>query len=268
MKHPFRHIILVVIVTVAAIGKAWAWAPLGHETAAVIATQHLTPKAKAECDKILATNLKSIALWLNTLRSKEETKHTAAWHILHLDAEGRSTTTAEGDAVVQIERCADILRNPSLHSDSVKVTALRTLVHLVTDMHCIGHVRIDGEPLTNGFRFYFLRGMEPSKKSKPLSARWYSHWQNRYFGYHQGFSAEMFARDMELCCGKYREEYMKGTPRDWAVDMGQTTRTALEGMEADVVINRKQLNLFEAYHERCLAKAGYRLAALLNDIFR
>lgn len=266
MKRPFRYMILVGMVLIC--GVCNAWAPLGHETVAVIATQHITPKAKAEYDKILATNLKSIALWLNTLRSNEATKYTSAWHTLHLDSNGQSTTTAEGDAVVQIERCANILRNASQHSDSVKVVALRTLVHLVADMHCIGHVRIEGEPLTNGFRFFFLQGMEPSEKNKPLAAKWYSHWQNRYFGYHQGFSAEMYARDMELCCGKHREEYMKGTPRDWAADMGQTTRAALEGMEKDVVLNRKQLNLFESYHERCLAKAGYRLAALLNDIFK
>lgn len=266
MRRAFRYITL--LAAIALFSKATAWAPLGHEAIAVIATQHLTTKAEGECKKILATNLKGVSLWLNTLRSKEETKHTAAWHTLHLDAEGRSTTTAEGDAVVQIERCADILRNPSQHSDSAQVVALRTLVHLVADMHCIGHVRIEGEPLTNGFRFYFLRGMEPSKKSKPLSAKWYSHWQNRYFGYHQGFSAEMYARDMELCCGKHREEYMKGTPRDWAADMGRITRKALEGMDEDVVINRKQLNLFESTHEQCIAKAGYRLAALLNDIFK
>lgn len=266
MKQAFRYITLLVMVVAA--GRAWAWAPLGHETAAVIAIQHLTPRAKAEADKILATNIKSVSTWLNTLRKGEATKHTAAWHTLHLNAEGLSTTTSEGDAVVQIERCADILRNPSQHSDSVKVVALRALVHLVADMHCISHVRIEGEPLTNGFRFYFLRGMAASKKSKPLSAKWYSHWQSRFFGYHQGFTAEMMARDMELCCGKHCEEYMKGTPRDWAADMGRVTRSALEGMETDVVLNRKEINLHEAYHEQCLAKAGYRLAALLNDIFK
>ena len=266
MKSLLRYIVLLAMIVMA--GEAWAWAKLGHETAAVLATRHLTPRAKAEAEKIMATNLKSVSSWLNELRAAEATKHTAAWHTLHLDADGRSTTTDEGDAVVQIERCADILRNPTQHSDSAQVVALRTLVHLVADMHCIGHVRIKGEPLTNGFRFFFLRGMAASKKSKPLSTKWYSHWQSRFFGYHQGFSAEMMASDMELCCGKHREEYMKGTPRDWAADMGRVTRSALEGMDVDVVLNRKEINLHEAYHEQCLAKAGYRLAALLNDIFK
>lgn len=268
MKRSIKYIAIVALTALAL--EAAAWNKMGHETIAALAEQNLSPKAKAEVTKLLGGNLKSGAMWLNTLRKEEATKHTASWHHTHLDAAGRSTTTTEGDAVVQIERCANILRNASTHSRNEQVEALKTIVHLVADLHCIHHIRIEGEPLTDGFRFKYETGKKNKKSGEKIAVgiNWSTIWGGRMFGHHIGFTPELMAEDMALCRAEHKEAWSQGTPREWAADMGVATRKQLEGMKPGIVITRKQFNLLDAPHEDCLAKAGWRLAALLNNIYK
>ena len=61
---------------------------------------------------------------------------------------------------------------------------------------------------------------------------------------------------------------MKGSLRDWGADMGKITLKQLEGMSPDVVISRRAYNNLDIPQEDCIAKAGWRLAVLLNNIYK
>lgn len=268
MKRLFRYIAIVALAALSTEAKAWV--QMGHETIAALAEQNLTEKAKKATTDLLGGPLKTDCMWLNSLLKEEATKHTITWHNLHLNTKGRSTTTAEGDAIVQIERCSNILRNPSQYSREEQATALKTIVHLVADMHCIHHVRIKGNVLTKGFKFSMNTGQKSKRTGKekisPIS--WKGVWKGSLFNHHRGFTPELMAEEMEFCRADKKAEWMKGSLRDWGADMGKITLKQLEGMSPDVVISRRAYNNLDIPQEDCIAKAGWRLAVLLNNIYK
>ena len=88
-----RYIVLALCLL--AIGTASAWNKFAQQCIATLAEQNLTEKAKIETTKILGGDLASNSWWLQTLAKQEETKHTASWHFISVDAELKSTTTSE-----------------------------------------------------------------------------------------------------------------------------------------------------------------------------
>ena len=97
---------------------------------------------------------------------------------------------------------------------------------------------------------------------------WHKLWYGRFFKAHLGFTPQMFAENIVMAYASQRDTYAKGSPRDWAAEMGRQTRTLLAGMNEGVELPHKQVNLYEDIHEQNVAKAAYRLAALLNEIFK
>ena len=163
MKNTLKYILAAAIVMSAA--EAFAWNKQGHETIAVLAAERLTPAAKAEAERILGGSLKDNAMWLDDIR--KDARHTAGWHYVSLDADLKSAPKSDNDAVVQIERAADVLRNRASHSDSTVVAALRTVIHLVGDMHSIAHVRISGIAASQrNFNFLLSNGHTGKKKAE------------------------------------------------------------------------------------------------------
>lgn len=261
MKNMLKHIMTAAIVLSAA--QAYAWNKQGHETIAVLATERLTPTAKAEAERILGGTLKENAMWLDDIRKDAE--HTTGWHYMWLGEDLKSAPKSENDAVAQIERAADVLRNRASHNDSIVAASLRTLIHLVADMHSIAHVRIRGiEPSYRNFSFILSNGHTGKKKAE-TKISWKKYWDGVIINRHGGFSPEMYAEDVAVCHGADADAFAAGTPRDWACDMGRECKPLYEWAKADYFMTKEQDNRLEPIMHRCLARASYRLAALLND---
>ncbi len=246
--------------------ELYAWNDRMHHTIALIAEQQLEPKAKKRIEKILDSTLKDEAVWLNTLRRKPETRYTQPWHHLHLDENMMSVTQSKKDAAVQVERCADILRNRREHNDSTVIAALKIVVHLVGDMHCPSHVFFTGGPNLSKFSF----GISNDRWDNPATSKttWRAFWNNRYSTEHPGFTAELYAYDLSIYSRKHKEEWAKGDVRDWANDMGRECRWLHERIKPDSTINSELKCRLENVNDRCIAKAGLRLGALLNEVFK
>jgi S1/P1 nuclease len=264
MKNTLKYILAAAIILSAA--EAFAWNKQGHETIAVLAAERLTPAAKAEAERILGGSLKDNAMWLDDIR--KEAKHTAGWHYVSLDADLKSAPKSENDAVVQVERAADVLRNRASHNDSTVVAALRTMIHLVGDMHSIAHVRISGIAASQrNFNFVISNGHTGKKKAESKCS-WKKYWDGVVINRHGGFSPEMYAEDVAVCHGAEADALAAGTPRDWACDMGRECKPLYEWAKADYFMTREQDIRLEPILDRCLARASYRLAALLNECLK
>ena len=243
-----------------------AWNDRMHRTIAIIAEQQLTPKARKQVEKIMDGNLQSGATWFNTLRNQSETKHTTAWHHLHLNADMKSVTQSKKDAAVHIERCADILRNRREHNDSTVVAALKIVVHLVGDMHCPTHVYFTGGP--NLGKFVFKISNDRWDHPATQTTTWRKFWNSRFSIDHAGFPPELYAEDLAIYYRDKKSEWSQGTVREWANDMGSECRWLHERIKPDSTINSELKCRLENVNDRCVAKAGLRLGALLNDIFK
>ena len=266
MKSTIKYIVCLALTLI--VGDALAWQQTGHEVISILATERLTPQAKKQVEKILKGDISKNSLWLNDFKKDEQLGYTRFWHNVTLDAECRPVMKNKNDGLVQLERNIEILRNRSEHSDSLVVAALRTVIHLVPDLHCYAHIRFTDKPKQQNFSFYRPYKGRTDDLSKCPKTTWYKTWAKWYFDMHDGFSNEMFANEIRIIQGKNFDSYATGTPREWAEELGRECRPILEVVLPDQVADDAYLLNLEAAHERCVAKAAVRLAAVLNDIFK
>ena len=251
--------VTLVIAFVATIFTAQAWTKLVDDASYLIAEKYMTEAAKTEYNRILG--LKEVAdyKWVADKSARAS-----------LDAELRSTTTDDKDIVVRIEKAAEVLRNRAKHSDAEQYAALMNLKKLIIELHTISHIAIEGiEPSQSDFEFAWSAGKEGSKKyEKRGKLTWHKLWASNFCFWHQGWSSEYYAYDIDLRFGKQREALMQGTPRDWAHDMGALAKPMYEWAQPGMVLKHEpRLNL-EDVHLNNVAKAGYRLAYLMNAILK
>lgn len=261
-----RYIILTICLL--AVSTASAWNKFAQECIATLAEQNLTEKAKSETTKILGGDLASGAWWLQTIAKDEATKHTASWHYINVTADLKSTTSSQKDGVVQIENCIDILTNRAQHSDSTVVAALKSVIHLVADMHNLAHVRIENIPHSRrNFNFQISNGFT-GKKAALTTSSWRKFWDSNIINRHATYTPQLFADDLQTCYGADKERFSKGDVRHWAADMARLAAPLYKWAQPDMIMSREQHNRLEPMNDKTMARAGYRLAALLNDIFK
>lgn len=265
MKNGIKYVICLVFLL--SVADASAWVKTGHEVISILATEQLTPKTKRAVEKILGGDIRSNSVWLNELKKPEASAHTRFWHNTKIGKDGRSSTRSDKDGIVQLERNIEILRHRNEHSDSLVVAALRTVIHLVGDLHCVAHIRFEDIPYSDNFIFYRSNG-KSMKKEMCSKMTWYKLWSKWYFDIHAAFSPEMFAEEIRMCQSDKFGEYMHGTPRTWVEEMGRESRPLIEYIKPEEVLDNATSYNWELVHERCLAKASVRLAGVLNDIFK
>lgn len=247
---------------------ATAWNKFGQQSIATLAEQNLTESAKAQTTQILGGSLSSAAWWLQSVAKEPEYQHTNSWQFIHLTKELKSTTTSTEDGVVQIERCVDILKHRTQHSDSTVVVTLKTLIHLVADMHNLTHICIEGVEYSNkNFNFRVSNGFT-GPKEVITKLTWRKFWESNIVNRHATLSCELLAEDLMVCYGPEKENFSKGDVRHWAADMGSLSAPLYKWAVPDYYMTREQHNRLVQLNNKCMARAGFRLAALLNDIFR
>ena len=262
-----KRVIIVAVALMMVTVKASAFAPFGHHTITALADKYLTDKAKSEVQAILKSNMIKHSNWLNSLRKQEGKEHTKDWHFFVLDANGKSTTTAENDGVVQLEKAIEVLRNRANHSEEAVNVALKTVIHLVGDIHCLSHIYIDGIEASRGFKFKNWNEVN-GKGSNMWDAQWYNLWEQSYVNRYTFFTPQYYANDIDIYAREKRAEYEKGTPRFWAENSGEDVVRALKDFNTGAIVPITVNHTYEFNHTKCMAKAAYRLAALLNDIFK
>lgn len=256
-----KKIIAVVFAVVLMASEAYAFKVVGHQAIAALAEKHLTDKAKGEVKAILKSGMPKHAMWLSTLRKNPELAYTQQWQYATLNAQGKSVTTDENDAVVALEKAVNVLRNRKNESDSLVLASLRTVIQVVGDIHNPANIRIEGNEATKGFEYIIITRKKPSKGT------WVGLWHN-FANRHDVFSPEYYAYDIEIFAGDKKAEYEKGTPRFWVENVGEDVVRCLEEIYPNAEVKLATHNNCEYLYDKCMAKAGYRLAALLNDIFK
>lgn len=262
-----KKIVIIAVALLAVVYKSEAFTTFGHQTIAALADKYLTDNAKGEVKAILKTDMVKASAWLNTLRKKPEYVATKEWHFTTLDAAGKSVTTNENDGVVQLEKAVAVLRNRANESDSLVRASLRTVIHLVGDLHCLSHIRIDGIEATKGFTYKSWNEIE-GKGSKTWNSSWYNLWEKSFCNRYTIFPPQYYADDIDIYAHDKRAEYEKGTLRFWVENGGEDVVRALEHFNTGEIVPTQVTQMHEYNHTKCMAKAGYRLAALLNDIFK
>ena len=251
---------------------AWGWNGKGHAVIGHIADCNLTPKARRMCHKYLGNTLSRHASWMDRVRYVDAYHHTARWHSVGV-LDGKfvpsnltgskaryDTPMKEGDyGVIKVDQLRQQLRNYRNLSDSTVVVGLKLLIHMVGDLHCPGHTFFADQPQQyhikiGGKRTHFHSCIDRS-----------------YQRFNDGVSPSEFydeycrltKREIKALCARSTEQ--------WIWDNEKEFRECYALLPPMVEYNdQPDENRFRLKEitDRLHRDAGYRLANIINEIFK
>ncbi|MCB2155457.1 S1/P1 nuclease [bacterium] len=252
-----------------AVGSAFGWSGDGHRVVADVATNHLTPEAKAGVAELLGpgVSLADVSTWADQVR--RERRDTAPWHYvnyaLELDEPDFDIMEQEGGNVAwAVEEMTRRVQDAELPKQE-REEALKYLVHLVGDLHQPLHCGT-GDDL-GGNKIKVLWNGEETNLHKVWD------WNIMHS---RNLSREEIVEDIEskITPGGIAST-QRGRPYDWMVESHKYARDfAYAGMqkygeqtENGVDLGGRYADAMWPLTERRLAEGGLRLAMILNHLF-
>lgn len=272
-----KLILLLTLTALCATQNLFAWGRLGHATVARIAEQHLTKKAKANLDKWLdGESIVYYASWLDEYKPQmlvdlgydPEGKHDRMHQLPHtfsVDAEGEvvpgnrwpGTNDYLANCLYYIEESADMLKNHVRElDDSTRQARIKLIVHCVGDMHCPAHIRYPGNT-TIGYYTVVYFGEE---------MRYHTIWDSAVIQRSHPWSFSDLAWLLDRYTKEEQSDITAGTVYDWGRESAAASKCIYD-VQAGDKIGGDFIKKYKPLAESQLAKAGYRLAAVLNDVF-
>lgn len=147
--------LLVPLMLALYVPSAHSWGNLGHQTIGEIAERNLTPKAKTAITNILGPEKLAVtAVWADYIKDDPDFDGFKEYH--YVDVPNKTvfekipvTDRAAKDAMTVLMKYPDMLKSASTER-SVKMIALRYIVHVVGDVHQPLHV---GNSMDSGGNF-------------------------------------------------------------------------------------------------------------------
>ena len=245
-----------------------AWSLTQDEGVVVLAASHLSPEAKAMVEKYLGATYQDDVQYLTNLEKKKKATHTKEIHYLHLNSELQPMKVEGDDALVALEAALAVVSNYENTSDEEMTKALRTVINLMSDIHHLSNYRIASIPYSlKAYKFKRQPQDYGKTKDEITTTSWNRVWWN-FSSRYSGFSGEFWAYEMNLCKGKMKEEYSAGTLREWVSENGAVAAMYLERFHPDYVVPPFEFNSLEDVNYEMMARASFRLAAILNSTIK
>ena len=229
-----------------------------------MAAQHFAPKTKAVVDRYLGTKYSDDIHYLYSLESKKKAKHSKEIHYVHLNGDLQPMQVEGDDALVALEAALAVVGNYENSSDEEMTVALRTVINLMSDIHLLSSYRIASIPYSQGVHKFTRHSYDYGpKKSETSQVNWHKVWGS-FSRRYTGFSGEFWAYEMNIGKSKMKEEYSKGTLRDWVMETGELAASYLNKYTPDYVMTPFEFHSLEEVNYEMMARSSFRLAALLN----
>lgn len=257
---------------------AGAWSSREHNAIAVIAERNLTPAAKAKVSEILdGRSLMYYANWLDTYRkqmpvwyvgdSGELEKHSIP-HIFYADDKLKVSADLQKGAVYHLDYAIRNLKNLETISDSLALVSMQYVIHLVGDIHCPCHIKYAD-------RRDWGTDLSGSKGLGLFDLYFNGELQNGHWLWDKGLQDSAFPGDVEALVEAisiddktYIREIQNGNPIDWAQECAIRSQHVWDGLGSGSAIGDGYVEKYKALSQEMLMKAGYRLAAVLNFLFK
>ena len=261
--------IVLAVLFVATTLSAMAWSANYDKAVYLVASQNFTPESKALVAKYVGNDITRVSNHLAWHRRNGRHLESEGWHSLYLDKNLQHAPKDDNDAIVQINKALEIVRNHEQHDKATVSFAIHTVMNLMVDMHNLSNVFIEDIP-KSGTEFE-LEISQCAMANRPI--RWFKHswkklWTSRYQTFHGNsvYSPQMWSEDIVCMWGHKKDEFSAGSLKDWATDIGTYTKGVYDRLEKEEgrFIHDTVQDL-EPLHMSCLARAAYRIAVLLNE---
>lgn len=261
--------IILVAIMVATTLSASAWSTNYDKAVYLVASQNYNPKTYELVSYYVNKDHTRASNHLAWHRRNDRHLETANWHSLHLDKDLKPNAKDANDALVQIEKALEIIRNRDQYEKSEVSFAVHTVMNLVVDMHNLSNVFIEGIPQSGtDFQLDISQCTTAGRPIRWFKYSWKKLWTMRYQTFHGNavYSPQMWSEDIVCMYGDKKDEFSAGTLHDWATDIGTYTKGVYERLEAEGGrFIHKTVQEHEPLHMACLARAAYRIAAILNE---
>lgn len=232
------------------------WGKTGHRVIGEIAAMNLTPEATAAVKSLLeGRSIARIGTWADEIRSNPAYNKYTTWHYVNLPLDKKyEEVEHNGDNVVKaINLCIAGLKNADT-SQEEKAFYLKYLIHCLADLH---------QPLHTG--------REEDKGGNSIYLKYFGRKTNLHRVWDTNLIEDYGMSYTELAqnlMGRNNDPVTIGTAEDWANESHQEVAKIYseieEGQNLGYLYNYNNLPLVKDK----LYKAGIRLAAVLNDIFK
>ena len=243
--------------------QAWNW--VYDQATLLLAFENMTPAAQEEMKKYLGDNIRTQIQTFEQARKKGELLETADWRTISLDMNLQPVVADDKNAIAQLENAVEVVKNRASKSEEEVTFAIRKIIELTIEMHNVANVYLEEFPYSKeDFEFQQSAGGY-GKKEKFKSRKWKHFWTYGFSVFHSAWSPEMHVRDLKVCHGRYKEQYMAGSVRDWATDMGKLVKPLYEWAGPHCQLSRQAHSEEEERFYAGVARAAYRIAALMNE---
>jgi hypothetical protein len=258
---------LLAITLVAGSLSAQAWGPIGHRVVAEIASMHLTPKAQQAIRAIIGQEtLAMISNWPDFIKSDTTGiyNHTSTWH--YLDFPGHCTreeydrllAAAKGENLYsQTVAMVKELKDPSTPK-ARKRFALSFLVHMIGDMHMPLHVGRDEDMGGNKIQVNWFE--RPTNLHRVWDEHLIDFQQYSYTEY-----ADLLNR---VVTKEKRSALQAGSFQDWMWESHVLSDKIYDRTKPGDKLSYRYNFLFVDDLNGQLTKGGFRLAKVLNELFK
>lgn len=237
--------------------NTFGWGPTGHRVVGLIASKHLSAKAKKNLIKVLGQNsLSEISNWMDEIRSDSTYKDMGDWHWVTVETGKtyeQSPKNPKGDVIASINRIAGELKKHNLDKKTEE-EYLKMLVHLVGDIHQPLHV-----------------GCCDDQGGNKVKVKWFGRDTNLHSTWDSNMIDDTKLSYTELA--SYLDEpdqttvaaWQKNSVLDWASESMGARKQVYEIGDGNLSYKYSYKNL--PLVKQRLLQAGIRLAGLLNDIY-
>ena len=233
---------------------AHAWGGQGHQVIAGLALAQLTPKARAEVDRLLAQEPGETLVSISTWADEHKNPATARWHYVNFPRNSCSYDAArdcpDGQCLISaIERQTAVLVSNA--PDEKRLNALKYLVHLVGDVYQPLHAGYLDDKGGNKYQLQaFMRGSN-------LHALWDS-----------GIIKSM-VEEPDAMTARLLKRKAAFTVQKWSAVGAAEQSCQIVGVPEFYPsrrVGQDYIDRFKPVLEQQLASAGAALASVLNQI--
>lgn len=254
---------LFVLLLTAAPPSSWAWGPAGHRIVARIAQQHLTPRASQRLRYFLGKNFTLEDLANRPDEWRRERPETGPWHYINISPKATALNLKRdcpsGDCITIKIREKIAGARLTLRGKEKSIEAITFLIHLVADLHQPLHAG-HGEDRGGNRIATLLDGS---------ASNLHSVWDSALIA-RLGDESAVTERLLNSITPAKKEDWRRGRLSDWtweshlvAVRVCYGALPAGSPKRLDGAYQQRALPVVEEQ----LAKAGVRLAAILQDVW-
>lgn len=285
-----KKIVAVVVMVTALFSteRAFAWGGWAHKFIAYTADKYLDADVKTKVEKYLGSSIENHCNWMDAIRRPIQKKShpdyaamqvyrpSLRWHHMVVDEKfkvsDKRSAIGSGAMIPNLEKCIENLRNYRNMTDSAVAVNLKYVIHMLQDMHCPSHI------FYTEFPDCFV-ATTPGGAPRHRMTVYYEGKKTVYHSVWDGKSLlalypelgkdyELFRAKIDKFSAKQREKMCRGTLYDWASDAGKRCYPIYDKIKPGDNIDRNFLLSYRKVSEGQAMRSAYRIAHLLNEIFK